>query len=429
VVRDRAAGREPAAAEEEGVMPRQNTIRASKLPSAKRCPASLATSDDVRALVPQPEVEATASYLELGNAVHAALAHLVDCDGDYDELDGALEDIAKAHNADLGDLCAMVSRVRRSGHGPVLGKPDLVEAEIPVKVKAGDLIITGTPDLVRWFGGFEFLEVLDWKSGWTAISGEEEPVARHFQILTYLAMKAKLAVAKGRPLKRLRATLFATRTGKPEIVEFTIEELDQLWNEVYQVAKLALEQYERGLLSRSFRFGEHCRRCFGRAICPVYRGEIRVALMSVADTPEIRIQDVPKTKKGEPNKVELARMQRQALAARMDTLVADEPDKAWTARRLSGQLHDLLDTAVKDYVNFFGEIALADGKLVRFREQDVAAPLSLDIVRAAVHKHALSITADPESADNFTDVVVDELEAKNRPRVARRVLGAYRAKE
>ena len=131
-------------------MPDTLTIRASALPRALRCPASV--------LSPGDRVDPVSEAAALGVAVHEALAVLVATGSvRWDDLPA----LAARHGVpedDVRVLCGQAARMWADGLGAA---HPAATAEVAMSETVGGLTITGTADALV----HDEAAVLDWKSG------------------------------------------------------------------------------------------------------------------------------------------------------------------------------------------------------------------------------------------------------------------------
>jgi hypothetical protein len=166
-------------------------------------------------------------------------------------------------------------------------------------------------------------------------------------------------------------------------VAFNAVEIKAEYEEVAQLMESVALQESLLINERVYRTGDHCRYCEGRAICPAFRKDAQIALMVATDLkPDMSTVSI--TKKGTPNKNELARARQVALVRQVSDLLVTQPDKAWTARTVAGSLKDALDAAFKEHIRFYGAVECVDGDIIDIIESARTPTLNIDHVLEAL---------------------------------------------
>lgn len=222
-------------------------VRASSLPLASRCAASLV----------KPEIETDSAEGELGSAVHWMLAKMVH--GERPTVDEALNLWPRVDRDELGRLyragCFCWPQIQERFPDPWTE----MELVAPLDDAEPAVALQGHVDVVDYSQGE--IWVADWKSGYLDHDHEEQVRA-----YCWLAMQAvKLDTA--------RACVIRLRDCAGDYYSYTRDELATWW-------QARCEQLRRQSL---YVAGEHCRWCKRAYECPANRQRLIVGLHVLAN--------------------------------------------------------------------------------------------------------------------------------------------------
>lgn len=381
-------------------------IRCSSLNVAQECLAALATSEDaIEVLELPPNVDTPLS--RLGTAFHqvsaiATAGVMMDSD--------KVKEVARQYGVDLQELHWLWGRAEIA-----MGAPDRVWVEEPLTIVVHEgLVITGTLDRAGYYEAVQTLVVDDWKTG--RLAAQDDPDAPgHAQLLAYGTGFVRRLQNEGFTIKRLICRLMLVRNRKSTTVTLDEHGIEEEHLATMELATKADLQRHEALISREFCVGKHCQYCRGRGICPAYREQMIQAL-ALYDPPEIDSSLVPLTKKGQPDKRELAKLAKVEIQKRVEAMVRKNPERAFNVRVLANRLHEGLDVALKEYVRFMGPTAAGPDHVLEFRDYDTRGQVTREVVVEAA---------------KFMEIPAGELEKlldgiDNRPKVPGERFGRYK---
>ena len=385
-------------------------LRPSKLPLARVCRAAPATEEDSTIALALP-ANTSSVPADLGAAFHECVAQ-----ESARERVVTLEDvdaIASRFGVPKMDLRWLWSRV--VGRTEDLRGSTRVWTEQAIAIRVNDeLEISGTLDRAILVG--TMLTVDDWKSGWLA-AREAIQADEHDQLLAY-AVGAFMQLRREKvKIERIRARIIPVRLGfSPRTAVFTVQELQLVYKRLLELALEADAQRFKALADRDYTVGEHCKFCTGRAICPAYQREMLLALAIVEPPADVDLSKIPLTRKGEPNKKEIARVRREMVAERVRELVSKHPLRAYELKALAHRLDEDIAEALKANVGFYGEIDCGDGTVLQIRPFRSRGAITEDAIRFA----ASTLGYDAEQVELLIEAV------RARPQLDGERFGRYK---
>lgn len=342
--------------------------RVSSLTRLARCTAADITSEEAHEALGIPR-EATSQEAVLGDAYHILAERWQK--GETVMLEEVVE-LAYKKGVEKDDLLWLWGTLAQESfeRAPVMAVEEFIEDEA--------LGLSGHPDLMRFWPERGLVIVDDWKTGRLVDDAEHNQQIRTYCVLAWQHFQRQQLV----DIERVVGNLIYLRASS-STVEFDAESITAEHTAVGRLMGEIRRQEALPINERSYRTGEHCRYCTGRAICPAFRKDAQIAMMVAMDL-EVDMSTVSITKKGKPNKVELARAKQVALVRKVADLLATEPDKAWNARHVAGALKDALDEAFKQHLHFYGAVECVDGDIIELKEGARTPNLTTDHVAEAL---------------------------------------------
>lgn len=239
----------------------QLTLRGSKMPLALKCPGS--TREGESGVMVNPRNNPA----QVGSAVHYAQMELVR-DG---EIKTPIAKIAAAHGADPDETQILTSMMRRMV-GQVWQWVGSVEAvEEPLSTQAGELTVTGRPDVVFWWKGDDrHLGVFDLKTG--RLDSD------------YYDQLAAYALNAMREWLCDRCTVIVGWLRENEVESYTFDR-----QEIEDWAEFASDRVTNW--EGTFEPGTHCEHCARRHDCPARRAMMRGDLLELDETGDVEAVD------------------------------------------------------------------------------------------------------------------------------------------
>ncbi|MFH0982810.1 MAG: DUF2800 domain-containing protein [Planctomycetota bacterium] len=243
------------------------TIRASFLAIAAKCPASLAVDEGLRVTSQDADVTRT------GSAVHEVCRIIV---ATSERPQEAVTAAAARNAADPDDVGRMTWRAFQwwdANKGAYAG----ARTEARMELQAGAYALTGHADVLSLPSGTE-ARLVDWKSGYLT-EADAEPQMRGYALLA----------ARQFGVQTVTATVVWLRDETEQTWTWTAEELAAWWREIVG----AWMHWD----GNTYIAGDHCRYCPRLTGCPAQRALMRA---TVADLEGVDAQDASQI---EPAKV------------------------------------------------------------------------------------------------------------------------------
>jgi len=225
-----------------------NTIRASFLPIAAKCPGALAAGEALRV-----ETE-SADVARNGSAVHEVCRSIV---ASGERTQTAVQAAAREHRADADEIGRMSWRAFQWWEANSGAYPG-AKTELLMQLEAGDYRLTGHADVVSLPSDAE-VRLIDWKSGFLT-DADAEPQMRAYGLLACRTYN----------VQRVTATVVWLRDETEQTWTWTADELETWWREIVR----GWSHWD----GQTFTTGEHCRYCPRLTACPAQRALMRATV-------------------------------------------------------------------------------------------------------------------------------------------------------